>query len=65
MGILILADFRSIRGMYRLFKGVDRFSNPGRGREAPTRPVYFYLFGRNRTGIVQIVLGKVRKFRAV
>ena len=28
------------------------------------RPVYFYLFGRNRTGIVQIVLGKVRKFRA-
>ena len=29
-----------------------------------TRPVYFYLFGRNRTGIVQIVLGKVRKFRA-
>ena len=29
------------------------------------RPVYFYLFGRNGTGIVQIVLGKVRKFRAV
>ena len=28
------------------------------------RPIYFYLFGRNRTGIVQIVLGKVRKFRA-
>ena len=28
------------------------------------RPVYFYLFGRNGTGIVQIVLGKVRKFRA-
>ena len=31
------------------------------------RPVYFYLFGRNRTGIVQIVLtilGKVSMFRA-
>ena len=31
------------------------------------RPVYFYLFGRKRTGIVQIVLkilGKVSMFRA-
>ena len=33
-------------------------------RRGKTRPVYFYLFGRNRMGIVQIVLGKVRKFRA-
>ena len=34
---------------------------------AACRPVYFYLFGRNRTGIVQTVLkllGKVRQFRA-